>query len=288
MPYPRPIRAFCLTLYFSMFLVPAFGQATDPGEKLKGNFKERVKPFLTEYCVSCHNAEEMTSGIRVDHLDSALEDRQLKLWQAIRRQVEKGNMPPEGEQQPSKAERQQIIEWIDQGLKIARSRPVPKNGSVRRLTVRQYRNTLRELLSLDDDFTDVLPPDAVSRDGFVNNQETLELSPLLLEAYIDIAEKALNRCMVDPKSKPKVQNFRVDLGAGINAQPCPDRLILGANSWLLENRDFSVTQLTPEKPFEYEPFFMRTKYRFIEGYQGNATVRGWRDYDSIYHAVFVC
>ena len=31
---------------------------------------------------------------------------------------------------------------------------------------------------------------------------------------------------------------------------------------------------------------MRTKYRFIEGYQGNDTVRGWRDFDSIYHAVF--
>ena len=33
---------------------------------------------------------------------------------------------------------------------------------------------------------------------------------------------------------------------------------------------------------------MRTKYRFIEGYQGNATVRGWREYDSIYHNVFAC
>ena len=31
---------------------------------------------------------------------------------------------------------------------------------------------------------------------------------------------------------------------------------------------------------------MRTKYRFIEGYRGNDTVRGWRDFDSIYHAVF--
>jgi hypothetical protein len=31
---------------------------------------------------------------------------------------------------------------------------------------------------------------------------------------------------------------------------------------------------------------MRTKFRFIEGYQGNDTVRGWRDFDSIYHAVF--
>ena len=33
---------------------------------------------------------------------------------------------------------------------------------------------------------------------------------------------------------------------------------------------------------------MRTKYAFIEGYQGNDTVRGWRNYDSIYHAVYAC
>ena len=49
-----------------------------------------------------------------------------------------------------------------------------------------------------------------------------------------------------------------------------------------------VTQPRLSKPFDFEPFAMRTKYRFIEGYAGNDTVRGWRDYDSIYHAVFAC
>src|SRR6185312_14244303 len=36
----------------------------------------------------------------------------------------------------------------------------------------------------------------------------------------------------------------------------------------------------------FTPFAMKTKLRFVEGYVGNATVRGWKDYDSIYHAVF--
>ena len=47
----------------------------------------------------------------------------------------------------------------------------------------------------------------------------------------------------------------------------------------------SVLRATAPVP-DFEPFRMRTKYRFIEGYKGNATVRGWRDFDSIYHAVF--
>ena len=262
--------------------------AADGQTPLEKSFDLHVKPFLKRYCVRCHNAEKMKSGIRVDHLDAALKDHQLRLWEDLRRQISDATMPPEVAAQPTDDRRKGMVEWINQALEAARSRPMPKNGGVRRLTVAQYRNTLRELLLLEEDLTDVLPPDAVSRDGFVNNKQTLQLSPLLLEAYFEIAEKALKRSIVDPNSKPTIQNFRVDLGTGINAKPCPDKLILGADSLLLNNADFVVTQPRPTKPFDFEPFVMRTKYRFIEGYQGNDTVRGWRDYDSIYHAVFAC
>ncbi len=226
------------------------------------------------------------SGIRLGQLDAALEDRHIRLWEAVRRRIGDGTMPPKGAPQPADAERQRVVEWITQGLHVARSRPTPKNGIVRRLTVSQYRNTLRELLLLDDDLTDILPPDAVSKDGFVNNAETLQTSPLLMEAYLEISEEALGRAIVNPDSKPSIQNFRVALGASINPELLPEKLVLGALSLLLDNADYTVKQLTPSKPFSFEPFHMRTKYRFIEGYQGNSTVRGWRDYDSIYHAVF--
>ncbi|MCC6590279.1 MAG: DUF1592 domain-containing protein [Bryobacterales bacterium] len=252
------------------------------------SFNQVAKPFLTKNCVRCHNVDTPISGVRVDHLDASLEDRHLKMWESVRHKVRTGTMPPKGQPQPSDEERRQMDQWITKALDIARSRPTPKNGQVRRLTVAQYRNTLRDLLLLEDDFTEILPPDAISKDGFVNNKETLQLSPLLMEAYMEIAEEALSRSIVETKAKPWIQNFRMDLGAGINKNPLPEQLILGANSLLLENKDFTVTQLTPRKPFAFEPFFMRTKYRFIEGYQGNDTVRGWREYDSIYHSVFAC
>ncbi len=253
---------------------------------LETSFERDAKPFLNRNCLPCHNEGTAMSGIRLDLLDGALEDRQLRLWKVVRTRISDGSMPPKGMPQPSSGERQEMVEWIREGLDIALSRPRPKNGAVRRLTVSQYRNTLRELLLLEDDVANTLPPEAVSKDGFVNNAETLQLSPLLMEAYFEIAEDALNRSIVNPDSKPSIQNFRVDLGASINSDPLPEKLILGAGSSLLENQDFTVTQLTPSKPFAFEPYHMRTKYRFIEGYKGNATVRGWRDFDSIYHAVF--
>lgn len=257
--------------------------APDP---LASDFAERVQPFLKANCVKCHNADTQMSGVRVDQLDATLDDRHVKVWEQARHRIEEGSMPPKGMPQPSAAERKMMVDWITRGLEVARSRPAPKNGSTRRLTVAQYRNTLRELLKLEDDFTEIIPPDAVSKDGFVNNRETLQLNPLLLETYLEIAEEALDRSIVDPAQKPKIQNFRMDFGAHINKSPLKEKLILGAGSALLENHEFTVTQLVPKKPFPFEPFFMRTKFRFIEGYQGNDTVRGWRDFDSIYHAVF--
>ena len=251
-------------------------------------FREHVKPFLSKYCVACHNVDEMSSGVRVDNLDGALQDRQLRLWEHVRTQLDESKMPPKDELQPSADERQHMIEWIDQTVTEARSRPAPKDGAVRRLTVAQFRNTLRDLLGIDDDLTEILPPDSITRDGFANNSDTLELSPLMIETYFDIADHALERCLVDEASRPAIQNFRMDLGRKINLEPCPDQLILGANNLLLANADFTVTQLTAKKPFAFDPFFMQTKYRFIEGYQGNDTVRGWREYDSIYHSVFAC
>ena len=252
------------------------------------NSNKDVQALLKKYCLRCHNADNMESGIRLDQLDGLLEDKHLFLLRDVMKQVADGKMPPEDELQPSKGQRRSLTSWIRQTMDAVRARNRQKNGSVRRLTVTQYRNTLRDLLGLDEDLTDILPPDAVSKDGFVNNGRTMLLSPLLLEAYFDIAERALDLCIVDEASKPTIENFRMDLGKSANPKPCPDKLILGANSLLLRNQDVLVTQLQPDKPFKFQPFSMRTKYEFIEGYQGNATVRGWRKYDSIYHSVFAC
>jgi len=252
------------------------------------SFKKKIEPLLEKYCLRCHNAKKMESGIRVDHLDGTMENNRLFLWKGLREQVDEQAMPPEDELQPTGQERELLDGWIGQAMNAALARDREKNGSIRRLTVSQYRNTLRDLLGLEEDLTDALPPDAVSRDGFVNNEQTLLLSPLLLESYFSIAEKALDLCIVDDAARPVIQKFRVDLGEAINPHPFPDKLILGALNHLLENDDFVITQPRPDKQFDFEQFAMRTKYRFIEGYAGNGTVRGWREYDSIYHAVFAC
>ena len=252
------------------------------------SFAEQVQPLLQKHCLRCHNADTMKSGIRVDQLDGSVQDRHLFLWRDIRKQVDDGAMPPGDEEQLTTKEREFLSSWIAQAMNVAKSRDTQKNGGVRRLTVSQYRNTMRDLLKLEENLSEVLPPDGVSKEGFANNGQVLGLSPLQLEYYFDIAEKSLDLCIVDEDSKPVIQNFRMDLGEGINPIPCPDVLILGANNLLLDNRDFLVTELQPKKPFAFAPFAMQTEFDFIEGYVGNDTIRQWKHFDSLNHAVFAC
>ena len=244
--------------------------------------------FLKQNCYRCHNAENMESGIRVDHLNDQFEERHLSLWDAILKQVSEQAMPPEDEVQPDPEQHERFLQSIKESLHEARTRKQPINGSVRRLSASQYRNTLRDLLGLNENITDGLPPDGISKEGFSNNAQIMALSPLQVEAYFDIAERALDLCIVDESSRPSIQNFKMEFGNSINPDPIRDELILGANSLLLPTKDFIVTELTPSKPFAFKSTRMRTSFRFFEGYRGNATVRGWREYDSIYHAVFAC
>jgi len=251
-------------------------------------FRLAISPFLNKYCARCHDESVTKSGVRIDRLGPDPDEPQLRVWKGVLRQLEEGSMPPADEAQPDPSEREQAVHWIENTLDHARRKDRSRNGAARRLTVAQYRNTLRDLLALDEDLTDSLPPDALSRDGFTNNSQSMILSPLQAESYFQIVEQAIDRSLVDPASRPHIQCFRMELGTAINPTPCPEALVLGANSDLLNNADFVVTEPRPAKPFDFESVRMRTAYDFIEGYAGNDTVRGWRKYDSIYHVVFAC
>ncbi|MFM7928675.1 MAG: DUF1587 domain-containing protein, partial [Pirellula sp.] len=156
------------------------------------------------------------------------------------------------------------------------------------LTVPQYERPLKTLFGLDRHLTETLPPDALSRYGFTKQANTLAINPLQRETYFKIADEALDAALVDPNVPPSIEFFRMDLGKSIHTNPSSEQLILGANNHLLANSDFIVTEPDLIKPFPFERFRLQRKFRFIEGYQGNDTVRGWRDFEGIHHAVFAC
>ncbi|MFN6138419.1 MAG: LamG-like jellyroll fold domain-containing protein, partial [Planctomycetota bacterium] len=275
-------------ILLGIFLIPWVAQAQSTQEQLSDTFQKQIAPWIERNCTSCHNEENRESGIRVDNLDDSLPDSSIRLWQAILDQVSEGKMPPEDQPQPTPEQRRVFTQWLTEALHAAQTRPTPLNGSMRRLTVPQYDRTLKTLLGIDRNLTETLPPDALSRDGFTNQANTLAINPLQLETYFKIADEALDSALVDPNVPPSIEFFRMDLGKSIHPNPSSEQLILGANNHLLANSDFIVTEPDLTKPFPFERLRLQRKFRFIEGYQGNDTVRAWRDFEGIHHAVFAC
>src|SRR6478609_288228 len=90
------VRAFPAIVFFSVaaiaFTAHFLTAQTPQGEMkaLEGSFQRVVKPFFARNCMSCHNSDLGTAGVRVDQLDASLDDAHLKTWEAIHHRVKNG------------------------------------------------------------------------------------------------------------------------------------------------------------------------------------------------------
>jgi hypothetical protein len=272
-----------LFLTAGLWAAPARAAHDDP------EFDQHIRPLLDLYCVSCHGPDDPESGVRLDTIDGRITGATIRDYELLHEVLEYEDMPPKkARSHPTEEERAEFVSWISKSIHAARLLDKERNGLTRRLSRDQYRRTLHDLLGLREDIARILPADAVSKEGFRNNSAALQLSPLQMELYWEIAERALDLCLVDEDIPPAIQRFRIDLGKNKNPDPYRGRLILGAGSKLLSTSHFVLTELDAEKDFDLVPFRMRRDYEFMEGYAGNSTVRGLRTYDDLAHSVFCC
>jgi hypothetical protein len=101
-----------------------------------------------------------------------------------------GKMPPKEQPRPSEADVKRVIDWIDREiLKVDCSGPRdPGRVTIRRLNRHEYNNTIRDLVGVEFKPADDFPVDD-SGYGFDNIGDVLSVSPLLLEKYLNAAEK---------------------------------------------------------------------------------------------------
>jgi hypothetical protein len=155
-------------------------------------FNEKLQPFVTKYCADCHNADEPEAGIDFAAFPteaSMLTGHGRKRWEKILSMLEIGAMPPADMEQPPAELREELTEWLEDKLFNLDCELIDDPGrvTVRRMNRVEYRNTIRDLLSVDFDPTKNFPSDDVGY-GFDNIGDVLSLSPLLMEKYLDAAE----------------------------------------------------------------------------------------------------
>ena len=145
--------------------------------------------LVDQYCVRCHNDRALRGGLSLDGLALDAVADHTEVWEKAVRKLRAGAMPPAGAPRPDEADYARLLTYLETELDtIATATPNPgRTETFRRLNRTEYRNAVRDLLTLDVDVAALLPRDDASF-GF-DNVSVVELSPTLMERYLAAAQK---------------------------------------------------------------------------------------------------
>lgn len=112
-------------------------------------------------------------------------------------------MPPKGKPSPGDEERQQLATWVTKAVTVAACSDGigVQRAPVKRLNRAEYAATVRDLLGIHINAGHALPVDGAGGEGFDNAAETLFLSPIHAEKYLEAAKLATGYAFRDPKSR---------------------------------------------------------------------------------------
>jgi hypothetical protein len=154
------------------------------------HFRKEIQPLVNEYCGDCHLDGEKKGNVAFDGFktdDELLDNREL-WWKALKN-VRAGLMPPEKKPKPSHEEIQKLAAFVKGDVfDIDPANVDPGKVTIRRLNRVEYRNTIRDLTGYDYKVEEELPPDDTGY-GFDTIGDVLTMSPLLMEKYMEAAEK---------------------------------------------------------------------------------------------------
>jgi cytochrome c553 len=157
-------------------------------------FDKELLPVLQDRCMDCHDAEMKKGDVDFDLLlEQGSLRHDIRLWGKVREQLRAGTMPPKPKPPLDPAQRDTMLRWIQRNEEAVLTMPATQPGPARtrRLNREEYGNTLRDLLGIAKRPGDGCPADGAGGEGFANSADTLMLSPLLIEKYLDAAGAAI-------------------------------------------------------------------------------------------------
>jgi len=163
---------------------------------------------LERACWDCHGKSAPEAELDLSSFTGEADVfRDHRRWEKIRQVVENGEMPPRSADSPasdplSTDDRKRLLTWIDGALdRVAAAHAGdPGRVTLRRLTNREYDNTIRDLTGLDLRPARGFVKDNGGGEGFTNTGDTLFVSPEQLEKYLQAAREIASRASVLPGS----------------------------------------------------------------------------------------
>jgi hypothetical protein len=191
------------------------------------------------YCDSCHTGPKARAGVNLEALDLSSLDKNGAVWEKVLTKLRNHTMPPPGSPMPDEATFQTLIKSITgERDRVADVRPTPGRPTLHRLNRAEYGNAVRDLLALDVDVSELLPPDD-SGYGFDNIGDVLTVSPGLLERYLLAAGKISRQAVGDTRMPPSYQTYTIPHGLKQNDR-MSDALPVGSRGGTAVEHRFPV------------------------------------------------
>ena len=184
-----------------VFASRSFGAAAD----------HQTAAFMKEHCLRCHGPEQAKGDLRLDQLDTDFsKPSTFERWREVVTRVQSGEMPPKKEPRPQPAQVQAFVRQLSARLDEAGVKHRTAGRVVlRRLNRAEYENTVHDLFAVNVSVKEMLPEDA-SAQGFDNVGAALNISPVLMERYLEAADAVITAALL-PVHKLESKTERFDL-----------------------------------------------------------------------------
>src|SRR3984885_15343445 len=201
-------------------------QAQDPGVAQLATIKQ--------YCSGCHSDKAKIGGISFQGITAESVAKDPELFEKAVRKLRGRVMPPPGAKQPDGKAVDSLVAWLEGSLdRIPSQLHVTSTQVLHRLNRKEYENAVRDLLAVDVNGADLLPPDDTAQ-GFDNIASALQVSPSFVEAYVHAAHNVALLALGKRDTRPQGWTFRAASGNQLTHVP---GLPLGTRGGILAKVD---------------------------------------------------
>jgi mono/diheme cytochrome c family protein len=171
----------------------------------------KYRALMNQYCSGCHSgtaAQPAENPVKLDvGLDNLLDHADT--WERVLRKLSVRAMPPPGMPRPPEAEYAALTNWLATSLDRAwGGKSTPGRYVLHRLNRAEYANAVRDLLAVELDVSGLLPTDGADF-GFDNIATALKTSPMLMEGYVNAAQRISDMAVGDPQVAPGMAEYSI-------------------------------------------------------------------------------
>jgi mono/diheme cytochrome c family protein len=189
---------------------------------------------MKQYCSGCHSDKAKIGGVSFEGITSESIVKNPELFEKAVRKLRGRVMPPPGAKQPDGKAVDSLVAWLEDALdKLPTPQHVTDGQLLHRLNRKEYENAVHDLLLVDVNGADLLPPDD-SAQGFDNIASALQVSPSFIEQYVLAAHNVAVTALGRRDSRPQGWTFRAASGSQLTHVP---GLPLGTRGGILAKVD---------------------------------------------------